>query len=384
MHPVVGFVVMMALAAYLTRGIQLVMGTSKRAAAERAEELSDDNGGDETDNIPLGGLSRRASEEYGRTPFSSEPNSRPLSTVPSSVSLNTLAPPPASQAASHLFLLETNRAGDFTSAGHPVVAATSFPPLPAQIPLPAPRAQIWAAILTRHSDRLLYLALFLFVGLPVYYATGYSMPAHLSLTVLCYFAALAVPPTWRQYIHPVLVTALLGVLSIWALAAIKGDHLFTALRSYRTGANYQALWSPSFLAPSSTSRRPGAGDIFATVLDAAIVSLALPMYRHRRELRSHFAAIVVPSLALSIGSLLIYPPVCYAIGIAAERSLAFAARSLTLALAIPATENLGGDTNLVAAVAILSGILGVLVGERMLKALKIPEGKTPPNTLACT
>lgn len=182
-----------------------------------------------------------------------------------------------------------------------------------------------------------------------------------------------------QHFHREKTTNSWNSVAIWALAAIKGDALFTALRSYRTGANYQVIWSSA----SNASRLPGAGDILATVLDAAIVSLALPMYRHRRELRSHFAAIVAPSLSLSIGSLFAYPPACFAIGISAERSLAFAARSLTLALAIPATENLGGDTNLVAAVAILSGILGVLVGERMLKALKIPEGEVAMVAFSC-
>lgn len=56
-------------------------------------------------------------------------------------------------------------------------------------------------------------------------------------------------------------------------------------------------------------------------------------------------------------------------------SLAFAARSLTLALATPAAANLGGDANTVAAIAIMSGILGVLIGQRMLGLLRIPEGK---------
>lgn len=105
------------------------------------------------------------------------------------------------------------------------------------------------------------------------------------------------------------------------------------------------------------------------------MSFALPVYQYRRELRQHLAAILVPNIAISIGSLFAYPTICYAIGISAPRSLAFAARSLTLALAVPATANLGGDVNTVAALAIMSGIVGVLVGQRMLAWLKIPEGE---------
>lgn len=376
---------MMAFAAYLTRSIQLALGTSKRAATDRAEELTETAAvaaDSETEApIPFSDVSRRNSGDGDNSTsnlFSSAPSSRPLSTVPSSVSLNTIAPPPASQAAFHLFSLHPSRAGAAPDASDLTITAALVPSaaMPVQAPVPAPRAHVWAALLTSHSDRLVYLGLFLLIGLPVYYATGYAMPAHVALTVLCYFAAMAVPPRWRQYAHPVLVTSALAILSIWLLATARGDDLLVALRTYRTGANYQALWSPSFLSPPQASaRRPGAGDIFATVLDAAIVSLALPMFRHRRELRAHFAAIIIPSVSLSVGSLLAYPPICFAIGISAERSLAFAARSLTLALAIPATENLGGDANLVAALAIMSGIFGVLVGEKMLRVFKIPEGK---------
>lgn len=80
---------------------------------------------------------------------------------------------------------------------------------------------------------------------------------------------------------------------------------------------------------------------------ASIVALALPMFQYRKELRSHFVAIVVPNVALSVGSLFGYPALCYAMGISSTRSLAFSARSLTLALASPAVSNLGGDLNAV-------------------------------------
>jgi putative effector of murein hydrolase len=98
------------------------------------------------------------------------------------------------------------------------------------------------------------------------------------------------------------------------------------------------------------------------------------MYNYRLELKRHFFAIVAPNVVISVGSLFGYPALCYAIGISSKRSLAFAARSLTLALATPAIKNVHGDLNTVAALAIMSGILGVLIGPRMMKWLRIPEG----------
>ncbi|EEY17406.1 conserved hypothetical protein [Verticillium alfalfae VaMs.102] len=317
-----GFLAMMALAAYLTRGIQLVTGSSKRAIAERAEEM-----GNETDEIPLAAAPR--GEES-----SSAPTSAPISAVPSSVSLNTLAPLPPSRNASHVFLSDTLRSG-----GHHLNETSALnvsPSLPPQVPLPHPRTQIWAAWLTHHSDHLTYGALLL------------HSPELASIH----------PPGPRHSPHQ----------RPHSLGARRRRPLSKALAPYRTGATYLRLWSGD-----ATSALPGAGDMLATVLDASIVSLALPMYQYRRELRAHFLAIVLPNLVLAVASLFCYPVVCYAIGIEARRALAFASRSLTLALAIPATENLGGDVNAVAALAIFSGIAGVLIGERMLRWMRIPE-----------
>ncbi|KAK6213236.1 hypothetical protein QIS74_09238 [Colletotrichum tabaci] len=355
---IIGFIAMMALAAYLTRGLQLLLGSSKRALTERAEEM-----GNETDEIPLADTPPRGD---------SAPGSRSVSAAPSSLSLNTLAPPPLSRNASHNFLPAASssfRRPEAEDEGGAKTPPATGSPLPPQIPVPMPRAQVWAAWICGHLNWVIYAAVFVLVGLPVYYAAGYAMPLHLSLILLVYFAAMSVPARWRQYLHPVLVASLFSVLGIWALAAARGDGLPDTLRSFRTGANYTYLW----LHGANNRRLPGAGDIFGTVLDASIVSLALPMYQYRRELRQNFAAIVLPNVVMSVGCLFSYPRVCYAIGISAERSLAFASRSLTLALATPATENLGGDLNTVAAVAIMSGIVGVLFGQRMLAWLRIPE-----------
>ncbi|KAF7536020.1 hypothetical protein G7054_g4888 [Neopestalotiopsis clavispora] len=343
----IGFIVMMVATAYMTRAIQLLSGTSKRAMTERAEEL-----GPRGDEIPMSAM---PAGEDGQHAASA------LSTTPSSLDLSPPSPAVASQATSQIRL---HVPGDVTP---PETSGQATPVnLPPQAPLPSPRAEIWALTIVRYFDLLTYSILFLFVGIPVYYATGYGMPMHLSFGVLMYFGATALPPSWRQYLHPVLVSSLFTCLGIWVLGLAMGRSLETTLTEYRTGAKYLELWNGSH-------ELPGAGDILSSVLDASIVALALPMYQYRRELRQHFFAIVTPNILVSIASLFAYPYICYAIGITAERSLAFAARSLTLALATPAVVNLGGDTYTIAAIAIASGIIGALVGQQMLAWMKIPE-----------
>lgn len=349
----IGFIVMMVLAAYMTRALQFMLGTSKRALTERAEEL-----GPPGDEIPMttrpAGQAAQESESH---------DTATTSPALSTIDIRSPEPVAGSQATSQVRLYESEPESPVSETNGPTVVSS----LPAQSPEPPTRAKLWAAFVVSHLDMLEYAVLFLFVGIPLYYATGYGMPMHLTFSILTYFGATAIPPVWRQYLHPVLVSSLFTVLGIWVLGLAKGRSLNDTLSEYRTGAKYLELWEGSH-------ELPGAGDIFSSVLDASIVALALPMYQYRRELRSHFFAIVTPNILMSIASLFAYPYICFAIGITAERSLAFAARSLTLALATPAVENLGGDTYTIAAIAIASGIVGALIGQQILAWLRIPEG----------
>lgn len=343
---------MMAITAYLTRGLQLFTGSSKRAMTERAEEL-----GVENDAIPLTsqeGESRR--ESLATTGLLSAQESR---------------------ANSILDLPEPRRAQDpnqVRGTGGPPVADDINKPTPMsalrQAPLPLTRPQQWAALINANFDRLTYLVLFLFVGVPIYYATGYAMPAQLTFSILAYFVALSLPAKWRQILHPVLVSSVIIILGVWVLGLIRGDALDQSLEAYQTSTKYLQLWEGKKGLP-----RPGAGDVFGTVLDASIVALALPMFQYRMELKKHFVSIVVPNVSCSLAVLFGYPPICHALGISSEISLAFSTRNLTLALARPAGANLGANLYSVAPLCIFSGISGALFGPRILRLLRIPEGK---------
>ncbi|KAH8888531.1 hypothetical protein GQ53DRAFT_724535 [Thozetella sp. PMI_491] len=349
----IGFVVMMVLTAYMTRGLQIITGSSKKSHAQRADEL-----GPPTDEIPMTHASysqNNASQSAMTTPGTMTPREE------SGSNLDTIAPPPVLQGVSSRRVDEQLRISLSNSLA-------TRPPAYAQTPLPPARPRLWAAYVSAHLDWVIYILVFL-IGIPVYYTQGYAMPLHLSLTVLAYYAALMVPPTWRRFLHPVLVSALLIVLTAWVLGLAKGQDLHSTLTQYRSGLKYLQLWEGT----RTSNALPGAGDVLGTVLDASIVSLALPMYQYRRELREHFIAIIAPNIVLSIVSIFAYPAICFAIGIGQNRSLAFGARSLTLALATPAVENLAGDINTGAAVAIMSGITGALVGQQMLAWMKIPE-----------
>ena len=348
----IGFVVIFATTAYFTRGLQILLGSSKRAIIERAEEM-----GIEDDDIPLTELSRNppSTETSSTTELATDDHT---STYTQDITLPSRAQDPS----------QVRGTGGPPQSEPPVTSHPS-PPIPQQDPRPPTRPQRWATFINLHLDTLTYTVIFLFIGLPIYYALDYTMPAHLTLSILTYSLAISLPPKYKQFLHPVLVSSSTTILTIWILALSNHSTLQKTLRSYSTKTRYIQL----FNGQGSNLPPPGAGDIFSSILDVSIVALALPMFQYRNELKRHFPSIILPNILIATASLFGYPALCHALDIAPARSLSFASRSLTLALATPATQNLGGDLQLVAVLCIMSGVMGVLIGPALLKWLRIPE-----------
>ncbi|ODQ68530.1 hypothetical protein NADFUDRAFT_68728 [Nadsonia fulvescens var. elongata DSM 6958] len=229
---------------------------------------------------------------------------------------------------------------------------------------PTARTLYIACVIRTYFDSVFY-TIFTIAGMFAYFATGYGLPLQLPLTVVIFKLALAIPASYKRLLHPILFGSALTVLAIYVLGVVNHEDFFRNLRAYRTGRKYLNLFD------KTSPLLPGAGDVFSSLMDVSIAALAVPMYTYRAELKQNYLAIVLANVFAAVVSVLAYPPICYHLGIAASRSLSFAARSATLALAIPINQVLGGSANLVAVIAILSGILGVFVGEYLLKALRV-------------
>jgi putative effector of murein hydrolase len=374
---VIGYVVVFAFTAYLTRGLQFLFGTSKRAMTERAEEL-----GARNDDIPL----TEVLEVNGDANLMQSRNASTAPLLVEGQAVEGIQEPERSQDPSEIV-------GTGGPPIHEQADAISLAPISSHMTVrqnrsPLTRAQQWATIINTRIDIFTYLAVFFLVGLPVYLTTGYAMPAQLPVNILAYFLALELPVIWRRFLHPALVASVITIAGIYILTACHGQDFTDGLHEYRTRTNYLQLFSGKPGLP-----KPGAGDVLSSVLDVSIVALAMPMYQYRAELkrsvsphspiikihtssdRTQFFPIVIPTISIAILSLFGYPIICRAIGISPSRALSFPSRSLTLALATPATQNLGGDLSLVAVLCILSGIMGVVIGPQLLDLLRIPQGK---------
>ncbi|KAK7203776.1 LrgB-like family-domain-containing protein, partial [Myxozyma melibiosi] len=369
---ILGFVVTMAITAYMVVFLQRLFGTSKRAITERAEEVpphsAHDNSLDLTQSIELDVL------EPATTTTTHLPPS-PIDITPTQI-----APPQPAASASHSSprrarevpfptasianqTSESDTASTVGSTQQQQVAAFF------SIGEPSPRAQFFANWITQYLDTFLYITVFLCVGLPLHFAINYSLIAYSTFTILMLFFGLRLPPKVRRFIHPIFTCSAFTIFGIYVMATANHQTLDDGLDQYSTGRTYLYL----FGVPKYYGVRPGAGDLMKTMLDVSIVSLALPMYRYRGDLKKHFLVIIIPNIVIGLITFFAYPPLCYAIGISAERSIAFIGRSVTLALALPVIQALGGSQSLVAVVAILSGIVGVLIGGYILKLLRIRE-----------
>lgn len=246
---------------------------------------------------------------------------------------------------------------------------------------------------TNHIDWFLFFVLFI-IALPFYYIRRLHIMLfyHLSITVLAYFIALLVPvkiPQLKKFAHPILVSTaeILFICFIGSLIYHRGQPkgFLEDLKYYKTGKKYLHLFNKKGMynngdtIPESKDGFtvvplwPGCGDILSSLMDISIVSLSLPMFTHRRDFIRNFWVMMPPILASMALTFFCYPLVCYHIGISPERSIGFIGRLVTLALGTPLISTLGGSVSLMAVCTILSGILGVLVGDAFFKLLKVPQ-----------
>lgn len=223
--------------------------------------------------------------------------------------------------------------------------------------------------ITKYFDWAVYVLIFA-AGIPVYFAANYNLLLHLSISVLLFKLALLIPARWKKIFHPILVSFPFMLLLIYIFAVIKRDGFLDTIKLYKTGRTYLYLFNK---AKSPTTHWPGAGDFLSACMDISIVSLALPMFNYRQDLRKHYLVFIPPIIACTCLSFFAYPPICHAVSIAPLRSLGFVGRSVTLALGTPLVKSLSGSVPLMAVSTILSGILGVLCGDYMLKWLRVKE-----------
>ncbi len=167
---------------------------------------------------------------------------------------------------------------------------------------------------------------------------------HLTLTLVAYSAAYALHRRLR--FNPLLNPVLLAVALLVAILLLTG----TDYQTYFQGAQFVHF-----------------------LLGPATVALAVPLYRHMERVRRSglavFASIVAGSLTAAASAVAIV----WLLGGSRYSMVSIAPKSVTAPVAMGIAEQLGGLPSLTAALVILTGILGAMLGPPLLNRLGIED-----------
>ncbi|KAI1171040.1 hypothetical protein F4777DRAFT_566741 [Nemania sp. FL0916] len=245
----------------------------------------------------------------------------------------------------------------------------------------------------------IWLFLLVSVGLPTYLATRYVMPFEVFAFTLFWVLSIQIQRSLKTsnilfpfrrlksvvviFTNPIVITWALASAYIWVKTSYTGKSVATTIGEFR---HYNSL-SQSILHivhSHDVAAHLGAGDLAGLLLDAGVASMGFKMYEFRSELWAVLGTVSSTCATLAVINVFLNVLVAYAFGLQADEATAFAARSATLALGIPAIQNLGGSTTLTSALAIFNGILFQMTGDWLFSLLRIDdrvsqEASTPPR-----
>ena len=115
------------------------------------------------------------------------------------------------------------------------------------------------------------------------------------------------------------------------------------------------------------------GDLILFLLGPAVVALAVPLYERREEIFRYRLPIAAGICCGSVASILSATLLAWACGGNRELVLSMAPKSVTAPIAIGIVESIGGIAPLAAAVVVLTGCLGAVIGPEFCRLVGIKD-----------
>lgn len=109
------------------------------------------------------------------------------------------------------------------------------------------------------------------------------------------------------------------------------------------------------------------------LLTPATVCLAIPLYQQIELLKKNLTAVVLGIVAGVFSSLGSVFGMAYLFGLSHKEYVTSLPKSITTAIGIGVSEELGGFTTITVAVIIVTGVLGNVIGEQICKIFRIQE-----------
>lgn len=109
------------------------------------------------------------------------------------------------------------------------------------------------------------------------------------------------------------------------------------------------------------------------LLTPATVSLAIPLYEQLDALKNNWKAIIAGIISGVITSLLSILAMAFMFGFTHEEYVTFLPKSITTAIGMGVSEELGGYVPVTVAIIIITGVLGSVIAETVLKIFRIKD-----------
>lgn len=109
------------------------------------------------------------------------------------------------------------------------------------------------------------------------------------------------------------------------------------------------------------------------LLTPATVCLAIPLYEQLEQLKTHAKAIAAGIISGVLSSLFSVLVLAVAFGLTHEEYVTLLPKSITTAIGMSVSEELGGIVTITVAVIIVTGVLGNMIGEVVCKLFRIHE-----------
>jgi predicted murein hydrolase (TIGR00659 family) len=113
------------------------------------------------------------------------------------------------------------------------------------------------------------------------------------------------------------------------------------------------------------------GQVFSWLLGPATVALGVPMYKQGVKLKGSLRRLLVVVLAGSVVGMVTAGLVAWMFGASHEVIMSTLPKSVTTPIAIQVSENLHGNPAITAAMVLISGLLGSIVGPSVLRMSRI-------------
>ncbi len=120
------------------------------------------------------------------------------------------------------------------------------------------------------------------------------------------------------------------------------------------------------------------------LLTPATVCLAIPLYEQWELLRKNYKAVMLGLLAGVMTSLCTVLVLCYVLKLSHEEYVTLLPKSITTAIGMGVSEELGGYVTITVAVIVVTGVIGNILGELICKVFKIEEPISKGLALGCS